>query len=138
MPPITKQIARDLARAFHELSHTLGEYRFARWDDLSAEERRSIEDLEWSLQNMSSDMITVAVGAVLDDLDGPVKAVQAAADAAKEAIADVHAVGKVLVFATKALALGGAFVSHDPSAIANAAGGLVEAIKDVTAHGGHQ
>jgi hypothetical protein len=129
MPPITKEQARDLARGFYELSHTLGQYRFANWDALGADQRKSLQDLEWSLENMSSDMTTHAVDIVLDDIDNQVQAIGAATDKAKTVVADIHTVGNVLTLATKALALGGALISHDPSAIANATGGLVAAIK---------
>lgn len=129
MPPITKEQARDLARTFWELSHALGQYRFANWDALGADQRKSIEDLEWSLENMSSDMTTHAVDIVLDDIDSKVQAIGAATDKAKTVVADIHAVGKILTVATKALALGGALISHDPAAIASATGGLVAAVR---------
>lgn len=129
MPPVTPSQARDLARKFLELSHTLGQYRFAHWDDLEPGQRKEIEDLEWSLQNMSSDMTTMAVGIVLDDIGGDLKALQDASEKARTALADLHAVANLLTIAAKTVALGGAIVSRNPSAIASAAGGLVEAVK---------
>jgi hypothetical protein len=129
MPPVTQSQARDLARKYLELSHTLGQYRFDHWDDLAPEQRKEMEDREWSLQNLSSDMTTMAVGIDLDDLAGDLKVLQDASDKARAALTDLHAAGSLLVVAAKMVTLGGAIISRDPSAIASAAGGLVEAVK---------
>ncbi len=130
MPPISKDQARDLARAFLNLSHTLGQYRFDHWDELGADRRKAVEDLEWSLQNTSSDLTTHAVGIALDDMDGDLKAIQAATDEAKTIVASIQGVTSLLTIATKALALGGAFIAQNPSAVAEAVGGLFEAVKN--------
>src|SRR5512133_2736141 len=107
MPPVSKEQARQLARSFLDFSHVLGQYRCDHWDELDATQRRSMEDLEWSLQNMSSDLTTHAVGIALADIDGEVKAIQAATVQARTVIADVHGVASLLTVATKTLALGG-------------------------------
>lgn len=127
--PITKDQARDLGRAYLDMSHALGEYRFDNWDDLGAAQRKSIEDLEWSLQNMSSDLTTQAVGAALDDMDADLKALQDATAKAKAVIADIEHVKDLITVATKALALGGALISKHPEAIASAAKDLFDAAR---------
>ena len=67
--PLTSADAFNLSKAFHDLSVSIGEFRFANWDTLSDDNRRTLEDEEWSLLNASSDMVTKAVGLALDESD---------------------------------------------------------------------
>jgi len=129
--PITKDQARELARAFLAMSHTLGEFRFDNWDDLTPAQRKSVEDAEWSLINLSSDLTTAAVGIALDDMQPDLKALQDATAKAQAVIADIQRVKDVLALATKAIALGGALISRNPGAIGEAAKGLFDAAKSI-------
>ncbi len=125
--PITKEQARDLARALLDMSHALGEYRFENWDALGPAQRKSIEDLEWSLLNLSGDVTTHVVGAVLDGMDADLKALRDATARARKVVAQIERAKDLIALATKAVALGGALVSQHPVAIADAARDLYDA-----------
>src|SRR6266850_1473999 len=109
--------AFKLSKAFHDLSVSIGEYRFANWNTLSDDNRRTLEDEEWSLLNASSDMITKAVGLTLDASDPTGQNVQGATVAAQKAVKTLKEVGKVISVAA-AVGLAAAIVSKDPGAIA--------------------
>lgn len=125
--PLTSADAFKLSKAFHDLSVAIGEYRFANWNVLSEDDRKTLEDEEWSLLNASSDMVTKAVGLALDESDPAAQKVQAATAAAQKAVKTVKEVGKVITVATAAVGLAAAIVSKDPGAIAKNAKAVLDA-----------
>jgi hypothetical protein len=110
--------AFKLSRSFHDLSVAIGQYRFGNWDTLSEDNRRTLEDEEWSLLNASSDMLTKAVGLSLDESDPTGQKVEAATNAATKAVKTLKQVGKVINVAAAAVGLAAAIVAKDPGAIA--------------------
>jgi len=120
MTKLRSEHARELAEHFYRVSKALGDYRFAHWEKLGKNERLSIEAMEWSLLNASSDFTAVAVDVSLDDAAPVVKRVAHATKAMKAAIKQAERVDKVLAIATAAVRLTGAILSGSPSAIASA------------------
>jgi len=110
--------AFKLSRSFHDLSVAIGQYRFGNWETLSEDDRRTLEDEEWSLLNASSDMLTKAVGLTLDESDPNGQKVQDATVAAAKAVKTLKQVGKVINVATAAVGLAAAIVAKDPGAVA--------------------
>ena len=115
---LTSADAFQLSKSFHDLSVAIGQYRFGNWETLSENDRRTLEDEEWSLLNASSDMLTKAVGLSLDETDPNGQKVQAATNAATKAVKTLKQVGKVINVATAAVGLAAAIVAKDPGAIA--------------------
>src|ERR1035437_9645281 len=125
--PISKEQARELGRAFLDVAHTLGTYRFESWNDLTAADRKRIEDEEWDILTYSSSLTTKAVGIVLDDLKGNLGAIAGGAAQATKVIGTIHDVNVVLKIAAAFVTLGGAIVSGNAVAIATAAAAAVAA-----------
>jgi hypothetical protein len=117
MAKLSAAQARKLAEEFHRLSTELGDYRFAHWDALSRDERISIEAMEWSLLNASSDFTAAAVDVSVDDVSPVVKRVASSTRRMKAAIKKARRAGKVIDIATAAVKLTGAIVSGNPAAI---------------------
>ena len=124
---LTSEEAFELSRQFRELSVELGNVRFSKWKELSPAQRRTIEDSEWSLLNASSDMITSAVGIVLDETETSFRTLQGSTNKAKRALQTLKTVRKVINVATAAVGLAAAIISKDPGAIAKNAKGLFDA-----------
>ena len=118
--PISKEQARELGRAFLDVAHTLGTYRFESWNDLTAADRKRIEDEEWDILTYSSSLTTKAVGVVLDNLKGDLAAIAGGAAQATKVIGTIHDVKVVLKIAAAFVTLGGAIVSGNAVAIATA------------------
>ena len=114
---MTTEQARGLAEEFFELSKALGKYRFAHWEELRRDDRRSIEALEWSLLRASSDFTATAIEIALDDVGPVLKRVTRATRAMKTEIKRAQRVGKVLGIAAAAVKLTAAIVTGSPSAI---------------------
>lgn len=127
---LTAEEAFDLSRRFRELSVELGNFRFSNWKELSATQRANIEFWEWSLLNYSSDMITQAVGIVLDETEISLQALQESTNKARRAIRTLKTVRKVIKVSTAAVGLGAAIVSKDPGAIAKNAKALVDVVTE--------
>ena len=125
--PISKEQARELGRAFLDVAHALGNYRFDNWNDLKAADRKRIEDEQWDLLTYSSSLTTKAVGVVLDNLKGDLAAIAAGAVQATKVIGTIHDVKVALKIAAAFVTLGGAIVSGNAVAIATAAAAAVAA-----------
>lgn len=125
--PLTSDEAFELSKQFRELAIGLGDYRFTNWKELTATQRRDLEDEEWSLLNAASDMTTKAVGLQLEESDIQFQAVKSSVGKAKKAIKKLEKVGKVINVATAAVGLAGAIVAKDPGAIAKNAKLVLEA-----------
>jgi len=131
--PISRDQARDVAKAFLDVSHDLGSYRFAHWARLTPAQRRQIEDAEWDLLNDSSSFITTAVGITLNDMEADLKAIREATALAGKVVATIKKAREVIQVAAAMVAFGGAIASRNPSAIADAAcdlSGLAEGVID--------
>jgi len=129
--PISKEQARQLGRAFLDVAHTLGTYRFESWNDLTAADRKRIEDEEWDLLTYSSSLTTKAVGVVLEDLKGNLAAIAAGAAQATKVIGTIQEVKAALKIAAAFVALGGAIVSGNAVAITTAAAAALKTAKAV-------
>ena len=130
--PISKDQARDLSKAFLDLSHLLGEYRFANWGTLTTGQRRSIEDAEWDLLNYSGSILTVAVGIALEDMQKDLKRITDATAKAKKVVRKIQKVKNVIKVAAAVIVLGGAIASKNPKGIVEASGDLIKVVQDVS------
>jgi hypothetical protein len=119
--PISKDQARELGRTFLDVAHALGTYRFESWNDMTAADRKKVEDEEWDLLTYSSRLTTKAVGVVLDDLQGDLATIAAGAAQATKVIGTIQNVKAILTLAAAFGALGGAIASGNAVAIASAA-----------------
>ena len=117
MGKLTADQARDLASAFHDMSVAVGNFRFGNWDDLKKSDRASLESVQWTLLNYSSDFTATAISLTLDDLQGTLQSIQDATAKATTAINRIKLVDKVLRIASAAAGLGAAIVSGHPEAI---------------------
>jgi len=130
MQTLSSQDAFQLSKSFRDISVWLGNYRFAKWDQMSEEQRRAIEDAEWSLLNASADIRTVAIGLVLDETHLSYEALQEVTSDAKRTLEQLAAIRKAITIATAAVSLAGAIVSRDSGAIVNSARGLYDAMRE--------
>lgn len=131
MAKTSEQQARDLAETFRDLSVKLGDYRFANWGTLTSQQRKDIEDTEWTLLNHSSDFITTAVGIQLNKLQDDLKQIDKATKKATQAIKTATTVRNVLKVAAALVILAGAVASKDPQAIVTASKDLYDTSKPI-------
>lgn len=127
METLTADQAYQLATWYNSLARAIGDYRFDNWNKLSEEERTKLENKEYSVRNASTDFVELALRLTLTDLAGTLKRIKQATDQMKSAIKHLQNVGKAIKIATAAVTLGGAIVSMNPSAIAEAIGGAISA-----------
>ncbi len=131
MSELTAQEARRIAATFRRLSSALGEYRFDQWDALTEEERQRIESIEWTLLNYSSDFIADAIVITADQLEDVRPDIDRAVDAINEVTGRIGDARTLITIATKATAFGASVATGNLGAIAEAAAGLVEEVRDV-------
>ena len=124
---ITSNEAFELSKGFRKLSVELGDYRFDQWNNLTPSQRQKIENDEWTLLNASSDMITMAVGLVLDETVVRFNELKKSTLEAKKAVKKLKEIKKIIKITTAAVQLAGAIVSKDLGAIAKRTKGLFEA-----------
>lgn len=127
MTTLTPDQARQLAAAFHDLALGVGSYRFAKWDNLTDDQRQKLENLQWTLLNYSSDFATVAIAATLAELPPILANIKNATTQATAAVKTIATIDKVVRVASSLAVLGGAIVSGNPSAIGDAAQSVIGA-----------
>lgn len=127
---VTADDALRLAQRFHDLAVVAGDYRFEHWAQLTAAQRKTLEDLQWSLLNASSDLITQAVGIVLDTTATSVAELQQATGEAARALETVADVRRAIRIATAAVGLAAAIAAKNPNAIVTNARVVLTAISD--------
>lgn len=117
--------ARELARSVHALANEVAEQRFERWSDLRAAQRRELEDLEWSLLNAASDMITRSVGLVLVETEASLEQLISANKKATKALGNIRDISSALQIIDSALRLTAAIGTGDTRTIREALGDLL-------------
>jgi hypothetical protein len=130
MAKLSADQAFELADKFHDISVSVGNYRFDQWDKLTPSQRKRLEDLQWTLMNYSSDFVAQAINLIVDDLQGTLKKITGATSEANEAIAKIKTVSKVVVIAAAATVLGAAIMSGNADGSLKAAEDLLKAATD--------
>ena len=125
---ITTLQARELARRFRELAVELGNYRFAHWDRLLPAERAELESMEWSLLTYASDLITQAVGLVLERAHPSVNRLREVTGEARKAVEGLRDVKRAIRVASLAMQLAASLVTHQSDAVASALNRLAEEV----------
>ena len=96
-----------LSKAFHELSVTIGKYRYDHWDELTPAQRTDMEAKQWTLFNTSSDLNAQSVVLKVQLVENDLKALQLCAKAMTEAADKIADVKHAISIVTKAVAFGG-------------------------------
>ena len=98
----------DLSRAFHDLSVTIGNYRYAHVDELTPSQRTDLEAKQWTLFNTSSDLNAKSVVLKMKLLDADLQTLKSCTTAMKDAAKKISDIKHAIAIATKAVAFGGA------------------------------
>jgi virulence-associated protein VapD len=98
-----------LSRAYHDLSTGLGNYRFDNWKTLSDDERKDLEDKQWTLFNLSSDLNAQSALLALRATREDIETLQKCTKGMKKAAQTIEDIKDAITIASKAIALGGAF-----------------------------
>jgi len=128
MTKLSADQAFELAREFHNLAVSVGNYRFDNWDNLTANQRKRLEDLQWTLMNYSSDFIAQGISLTVDNLQGALNKLVNATSEANDAIKNIKVVNKVVAIATSATILGASIMSGNADGALKAGQDLVNAI----------
>ena len=123
---VTADDAFELSKRFRDLSKKLGDYRYQNWKKLTPKQRQDLENAEWSLLNHSSDMLTAAVGLVLDEADASFAQLKKSTDKARSSVNTLKTAGKIITVATASVGLAAAVLSKDLGAIGANAKNLLE------------
>jgi len=129
---LTSDQALELSKGFRGLAIVVGDYRYREWEHISRSQRQAIENWEWSLLNAAGDIITLAVGKVIDETKVALAKLNGSTADARSAVKKLTAVKGVINVATAAVALAGAIISGNTVAIVATLGGLVDATVDAT------
>jgi hypothetical protein len=121
--------ALELAKGFRDASTKLGDVLYENWASIAPKERDKLRSLEVTLLNLSTDLVTQAVGIVLDDAKAGLKELGAATTTAKKAIAKIENVKKVINVVTALIGLAAAIPTGNIGSIVSAVKNVQEAAK---------
>ena len=129
MTKLSKQDAIALAKLFKEAALALGNFQLDNWESLSKSERRDLTDEEYSLLDHSQNLVTYAVGVMLDDAQTSLEEIKQATAKANQAIQSVKNVKKAIEVAAALVTVGAAIHAGNPGGIASAVANVARAIK---------
>ena len=121
--------AFELSRLLRNLSVSIGDYRIGKFKALSDEKRKELEDAEYTLINLSSEMTTTAVGLVLDETQWSFDKLKELTESANETLKKMDAVRTVIEVAAEAVSLATAIHTKNVRAIGEHAKALYETIQ---------
>lgn len=125
--PLAPDMALELARAFREAAKELGDYGYENWTELSREERDTLRALEITLLNLATDLVTQAVGIVLEKGKASLEGLLTATNKAREAVSTIQKAKNAIVIATALIGLAAAVPTGKMDAIKAALKALKEA-----------
>lgn len=97
----------ELSKSFHDLSCTVGNFRYSNWHNLTQEQRTDLEAKQWTLFNTSSDLNAQSVVLKIKLLDSDLAILKTCTTAMQESEEKIKSVKKAISVATKAVAFGG-------------------------------
>src|SRR6266478_1352294 len=106
MGKISSDDALDLAKLFKESAQAIGKYQLDNWDDMTTSQRLSLTDEEYTLLDHSQNLVTYAVGVILDDLQASLDKIKKATADANRAVETIKDIKKVLAIASALVTLG--------------------------------
>ncbi len=128
MSKITAAQALQLAKDYNESANAIGDFRFKNWDKLSAEDRLVLGNTGRTLLDHSQDLITYAVGKILDDAQASLADIQKATADANQTIKTVNDIKKIISIGAALVSLAAAIYTENPSGIADAVKSVVSAV----------
>src|SRR5579864_3085523 len=126
---ITADEAIALAKSYNESGNAIGQFRLKYWDQMSDEQRLVLGNIANSLFDHSQDLTTYAAGKILDDTQASLAQIQKATAQANQVIQRINGIRKVITIGTALVSLGAAIYTENPSGIASALEGVVNAVK---------
>lgn len=125
---LSPKLSSALSKAFLALSSSLGKYRSDHWDDLTNQERKQLEDIQWTLFNTSSDLNAYAVILKTKLIGKDLATLKQAAGDMIKAADKIKNIKHAIVIATKAVILGGAIATGNAPVIVTASADLIAEI----------
>lgn len=126
---LTGADALALARVFREASTALGDYLYANWANILPSDRDKLRSLEVTLLNLATDLVTQAVGIVLDQEQGNLKALSDAANSAKSALEKINSAKNAIKITTALIVLAAAIPTGNLNLIYSAFQAVKDAVK---------
>ena len=126
---ITTAQALQLAKDYNQSSNDIGDFRLKNWDKLSAEERLVLGNIGRTLIDHSQDLVTYAVGKILDDTQASLADIRKATADANRTIKTIIEIKKVIAIGAALVTLAAAIYTENPTGIASAVKDVVNAVK---------
>lgn len=126
---LNSQQAFEIAQGFHNLAILAGKYRFDNWNQMTPNQRKSLEDFEYTLSNYSSDFNYQSIVLLVksSEVQSAVSQITKTTKIMERAISNLKTINDVLGVLATAFTLGGAIISGNPVAIAKAIGDALTA-----------
>lgn len=129
MPQLTAEQVAQLAHDFLVIAQAVGEYRLANIKQLSDQDSQSLRNLHWNILNYSDDLFTQSAQLVMNNVQDSITKITGLTEELKDSYKQLQHVQKAIDMATAASTLGAAIMSKNPSAVASAIKGALDAWK---------
>jgi hypothetical protein len=109
--------ARELADKYEALADSIQEKRLEKLDELSPQESKKLKNAETKARDLCASFTTDAVGLAIDETVASLEDLNEVTEKARDAIATLAKVNKIITLATTVVKLGAAVMSENPAAI---------------------
>ncbi len=123
---INSQDALALAQSFREAAKALGDYLYDNWNHIPPAARDRLRSMDVTLMNVATDLVTHAVGVVLDEGQTRLDQLTTASDQATQALQHIEDAKKAVGIATALIGLAAAIPAADLGAISSSYKALVK------------
>lgn len=123
---MNSQDALALAQSFREAAKALGDYLYDNWNHIPPAARDRLRSMDVTLMNVATDLVTHAVGVVLDEGQTSLDQLTAASEQATQALQHIEDAKKAVSIATALIGLAAAIPAGDLGAIASSYKALVK------------
>lgn len=120
--------AAQLASLFYRLSQALDDFRLKNWDSIQPDDRGRLKDEAQALDTRAHYFTADAIGQTLKKIQGNLQNLKDTTANAKQAVANLNTVSKVISIATAGVVLAAAIASGNVGSIAAGVTGLAQTI----------
>lgn len=114
---LTSQDALKLAKTYREAAKAVGDYLYENWDSISSTDRSRLRSMDVTLMNVATDLVTHAVGIVIDEGQASLSDLSDATKTATNAVNKIADVKKAIVITTALIGLAAAIPTNDMGSI---------------------
>jgi len=126
MATLTAKQVNELANKFLALAQSIGDYRYANYDNLTKSQNQKLRESHRRILDYSDHLFTLSATLVMQDVESSLASIGEITDQINYTYKSLQNVQKAINVASSVVTLGASIISKNPQAIADSIGDLVD------------